>query len=59
MELNYLTDHLFDLLNESDILDITEIEPTEQKDGFRIKVFDGTVFHIYCRQETGYCCIIK
>ena len=59
MELNYLTDHLFDLLNESDILNITEIESTEQKDGFRIKVFDGTVFHIYCRQEAGYCRIVE
>lgn len=59
MEFNYLLDHLFDLLNESDILDVTDIALNEQKDGFHIKVFDGTVFNIYCRQETGYCRVVK
>ena len=52
MELNYLIDHLFDLLNESDILDISEIVPTDEKDGYEIKVFDGTVFRICCRKES-------
>ena len=29
MELNYLKDHLFDLLNESDCLSVTDIEAND------------------------------
>ena len=43
MELNYLKDHLFDLLNESDCLSVTDIEANDT-------VPDGSVFVISCQR---------
>ena len=50
MELNYLKDHLFDLLNESDCLNITDIEANDALNTFRITVPDGSVFVISCQR---------
>ena len=49
MELNYLKDHLFDLLNESDCLNVTNIEANDALNTFRITVPDGSVFVISCQ----------
>ena len=49
MEQNYLIDHLFDLLNESDILDLRAIEKTPEKDGYVITVGDGSAFSVICK----------
>ena len=49
MELNYFKDHLFDLLNESDLLDVQDITSDEKRDLFRVTVHDGTQFNVYCR----------
>ena len=49
MELNYLKDHLFDLLNESDCLNVTDKEANDALNTFRITVPDGSVFVISCQ----------
>lgn len=48
MEIHYLKDHLFDLLNESDLLDLQDIRSNEQADGYLITVHDGSTFNIRC-----------
>lgn len=45
MDLDYVKDHLFDVLN------ITDIQSTEQENGFRVTVSDGSVFLITCQAE--------
>lgn len=50
MELNYLKDHLFDLLNESDCLNVTDKEANDALNTFRITVPDGSVFVISCQR---------
>ncbi len=44
MTLNYFSDILFDLLNDSDELDVYDIEKTE--DGYRVTVADGSLFNV-------------
>ena len=51
IDLDYVKDHLFDLLNESDVLNITDIQSAEQENGFRVTVSDGSVFLITCQAE--------
>lgn len=48
MTLNYFKDHLFDLLNESELLDAQNIEWDDKTNTFQITVFDGTKFDLYC-----------
>lgn len=50
MELTYLTDHLFDLLNESDILNLIDITSTTDRTGFQIITEDGTSFVVTCKR---------
>ena len=45
MDLDYVKDHLFDLLN------ITDIQSAEQENGFRVTVSDGSVFLTTCQAE--------
>ena len=51
MEYNYALDHMFDLLNESDILDVQEI--TRLPEGYRIEVHDGTEFILILQLGKG------
>ena len=44
MTLNYFSDILFDLLNDSDALDVYDIEKTEE--GYRVTVSDGSLFNV-------------
>ena len=44
MTLHYFTDILFDLLNDSDELDVYDIEKTEY--GYRVTVSDGALFNV-------------
>lgn len=46
MELSYFKDHLFDLLNESDLLDVKEIEEDTAANRFIITVNCDDVFCI-------------
>jgi len=48
MTLSYFRDHIFDLVNESDLLDVTDIKTNERNNGFCITVSDGSVFIIQC-----------
>lgn len=51
MELNYLKDRLFDLLNDtSEELNISDIETHEKENTFGISMTDGSVFEIECRR---------
>ena len=44
MTLNYFKDHMFDLLNDSDLLDVYDIETIEG--GYRVTVKDGSLFQV-------------
>ena len=44
MTQQYFSDILFDLLNESDELDVYDIE--SMPDGFRVTVSDGSLFNV-------------
>lgn len=50
MELNLFKDKLFDLLNESDNMNIADIETDDAAGAFQIKTTDGDLFIIECRQ---------
>lgn len=51
MELNYLKDMLFDLLNDnSEELNIFDIQTHEKENTFGISMTDGSVFEIECRR---------
>lgn len=43
-ELNYFKDILFDLINESDELDVTDIQSDDSANSFVVTVKDGTPF---------------
>lgn len=53
MELNYFKDKLFDILNETDELDITDICADDRNDRLTVSVAGGRVFEIVCRQISG------
>ena len=48
MEQSYLMDTMFDLLNESDNLDVQELEEDEREGAFLLTVKDGTKVRIRC-----------
>ncbi len=50
MELNYFKDKLFDLINESDELDIADIEAEDRKNLFTVTMADGSIFEVLCRK---------
>lgn len=50
MDLNYFKDKLFDILNESDEMDICNISDDDRNHLFTISIADGSVFEIECRQ---------
>lgn len=50
MELIYFKDKLFDLLNESDEMDIADIDTDDRNALFTVSMADGSVFEVECRQ---------
>ena len=48
MDLNYFKDQIFDILNESDELDISDIKAEDRKDLFTVTTGDGSVFRVIC-----------
>ena len=48
MDLNYFKDQIFDLLNESDELDISDIKAEDRKDLFTVTTGDGSVLRVIC-----------
>lgn len=49
MELNYFKDKLFDLLNETDELDITDLNMEDRKNLLTVSMSDGSIFEIICQ----------
>ena len=49
MELNYFKDKLFDLLNETDELDITDLNMEDRKNLLTVTMSDGSTFEIICQ----------
>ncbi len=50
MDLNYFKDKLFDLLNESDELDLSDISSDDRRNLFTIHTSDGSTFELLCRK---------
>ena len=46
MDINYFKDILFDLLNESDAIDATDIQTDDKNDTFTVTVQDGASFTV-------------
>ncbi|MCQ2419456.1 MAG: hypothetical protein MJ085_06695 [Clostridia bacterium] len=46
MKINYFKDILFDLINESDALDIADIQSNDRGNSFVVIMKDGTSFSI-------------
>lgn len=50
MDLNYFKDKLFDLLNDSDALDIADIATDDRRGLFTVNTSDGSAFELLCRK---------
>ena len=50
MKLENFKDGLFDLLNDSDSLDIADIDTDDKKSVLTVKTLDGSQFEIECRK---------
>lgn len=50
MELNYFKDKLFDLLNDSEDLEIVDLNVDEKNNRLIVKTEDGNIFEILCRK---------
>lgn len=53
MELNYFKDKLFDLINESDELDVADIEADDKNNTFLVSMQDGSAVLLECRLIRG------
>ena len=53
MELNYFKDRLFDLLNDSEGMGITDLNTDERNGLLTVMTDDGNIFEIVCQQATG------
>ena len=51
MELNYFKDHLWDIFNEDDILDVQDIIFDDNENWFDVTVFDGSVFRVLIQEK--------
>lgn len=50
MQLNLVKDILFELLNESDCLNIADIEANDKENILTVEIADGSLFEIECRK---------
>ncbi len=50
MDLNYFKDKLFDLLNDSDVMDISDIVTDDRRGLFTVSTMDGSTFELLCRK---------
>ena len=50
MDLNYFKDKLFDLLNDSDDLNIADIVTDDRRGLFTVSTMDGSTFELLCRK---------
>ena len=47
MDVNYFKDILFDLMNESDALDVADIQSDDRANKFLVLTKDGTAFSVH------------
>ena len=47
MDVNYFKDILFDLMNESDALDVADIQSDDRANTFLVTTKDGTAFSVH------------
>lgn len=50
MDVKIFKDKLFDLLNDSEYMNISDIDTDDKNNIFMIRVVDGSIFEIECRQ---------
>lgn len=50
MELNFFKDKLFDMLNESVNMNISDIETNDAAGSFQVKTSDGDLFIVECKK---------
>ena len=50
MDFNIFKDNLFDLINESDVLDVDDIEADDKNDLLIVTMKDGTKFRIHIEE---------
>lgn len=50
MDVKVFKDKLFDLLNDDEYMDILDIDTDDKNNIFRLKLIDGSMFEIECRQ---------
>lgn len=53
MDLNCFKDKLFDLLNDSEEMEIADLNADEQNSLIVVRIESGKVFEIMCREVTG------
>lgn len=53
MDLNYFKDKIFELINDTDSIDINDIDTDDKSNTFTVSLFDGSTFELECRQ-VGY-----
>ena len=51
MPLNYFKDLLFDVINESDRLDVTDIIANDRENTFVIQLDENDIFYLKCSKE--------
>lgn len=52
MELNYFKDKLFDLLNDSEEIEIMDLTAEDRNNLLTVRTEDGSVFELVCREAT-------
>lgn len=50
MDIDYFKDILFDLINESNDLDISKIDASDKEGSFQITLADGSCFLVRCEK---------
>ena len=50
MDVKIFKDKLFDLLNDSECMNISDIDTDDKNNIFTIRLTDGNIFEIECRQ---------
>lgn len=51
MDLNYFKDKLFDILNETDELDIADITADDRNNLLTVTLAGGSTFELECREK--------
>lgn len=53
MDINVFKDHLWDLINESDELDVVDIQSDDKVNRYRVAVRDGSSFIVQVTKESS------